>query len=789
MTLLLEVPQVTAGTPSSSIPAQIIEWTVESRKTYADPFNDLDVDVIFRKGGMSWRVPAFWRGGQKWTVRFAPPVAGDYSLRLESTDRGNPDLNGDKGTLKTAEYGGQSELLRHGMLRVSRNQRYFEHVDGTPFFWLGDTWWMGLSDRLDWGGFKELAADRRAKGFTVIQVVAGLVPFEEQGPSDPGFCNEGGCVWGEGFSRINPKYFDAADRRIKHLIEVGLVPAIVGGWNNVLARMGTTKMKQHWRYIIARYGAYPTFWIVGGEVIDPPPNLAGQIPAHVRPHLRPGWSEIIQYIRESDPYHHPVSAHEAIPPLDLPLQDERLSDFDLFQSSHGGWPSLATEVAQMGMHYARTEISKPIVQGEIGYETLGEEHFSNFQRAAFWLSMLNGAAGHTYGANGTFESYTGEKPLHRIRWSFMSWQEGMRLPGSYQIGLGAKLLQRYEWWRFTPHPEWVTPRGTTLLKPRTEISGFDPVQEWSQAKGDFRNSYAAGIPGQVRFIYIPHSGVSRTPPPTVLELELGVRYHAYFWEPIRGIRFDLGTVTRPVSGEMLFNDKFTEDRSSAWSDQGPDRANRMKGVLLAHGNTLTLHTKNREKNAVASVHMRADADAAIVLRYQDPENYIAAIYSCKERSLHLIDRRDGTDGEALGRTTVTESSADMILSAEVRDGKAAASISSDGRRYTTPIVDIDSTKAGLIGLLHRDTGSPQTFDDFELRRSSAVMRDAGLGRQLYDAEGGHRGNLAGPPREIWFDQGPGWDDFGRERNLLLDAYRPEITPAAGDWLLILETKN
>jgi len=39
------------------------EATFESGKAYADPFNDVDLDVIFSRGGQSWRVPTFWRGG------------------------------------------------------------------------------------------------------------------------------------------------------------------------------------------------------------------------------------------------------------------------------------------------------------------------------------------------------------------------------------------------------------------------------------------------------------------------------------------------------------------------------------------------------------------------------------------------------------------------------------------------------------------------------------------------------------------------------------------------------
>src|SRR5439155_1945373 len=121
----------------------------------------------------------------------------------------------------------------------------------------------------------------------------------------------------------------------------------------------------------------------------------------------------------------------------------------------------------------RITVTKPLIVGEIGYERLAETNFADFQRAAFWLSMLNGAAGHTYGAIGTFEAYSAEKPFHRAKLSFVDWNEGMQLPGSYQLGLAAQLLRRYRWWEFKPHPEWVTPSGTTLLEPNSKVNGFD----------------------------------------------------------------------------------------------------------------------------------------------------------------------------------------------------------------------------------------------------------------------------------------------------------------------------
>ena len=133
--VLAQIAAASAQPPSTQ--NRMFEWTFESKKSYADPFNDVEVDVIFTKGSESWRVPTFCADG-KWTVRFAPATPGEYNFHLESTDISNPDLNGHEGRVNITAYTGTNALLRHGMSRVSANKRYFEHADGTPFYWLGD---------------------------------------------------------------------------------------------------------------------------------------------------------------------------------------------------------------------------------------------------------------------------------------------------------------------------------------------------------------------------------------------------------------------------------------------------------------------------------------------------------------------------------------------------------------------------------------------------------------------------------------------------------------------------
>ncbi len=105
--------------------------------------------------------------------------------------------------------------------------------------WLGDTWWLGLAGRLPWPeGFKTLTTDRLAKGFSVIQIVAG--PYPDMMPFDPRGANEAGFPWEEGYARINPAYFDLADRRLDWIAESGLLPCLVGAWGQLrYAGVGT----------------------------------------------------------------------------------------------------------------------------------------------------------------------------------------------------------------------------------------------------------------------------------------------------------------------------------------------------------------------------------------------------------------------------------------------------------------------------------------------------------------------------------------------------------------------
>ena len=141
---------------------KVFESSFETTRRYANPYTNIEVNVVFRQAKRQWTVPAFWAGEGTWKVRFAPPIQGEYRFRVQCSDPTNPDLNGIERSLTVAAYSGTNPLIQHGFLKVSANGRHFEHADGTPFLWLGDTWWKALAKRLTWGGGRQVSPRHRS---------------------------------------------------------------------------------------------------------------------------------------------------------------------------------------------------------------------------------------------------------------------------------------------------------------------------------------------------------------------------------------------------------------------------------------------------------------------------------------------------------------------------------------------------------------------------------------------------------------------------------------------------
>lgn len=502
----------------------IIELSFTSDISYQDPLHEITLDVVFSFEKNTWRVDAFWDGGSLWRVRFAPKEVGTYTYRTQCSDTTNSSLHNVVGDFQIEA----DDISPYPTpdLHIDKKTDTLQTAKGKPFFWLADTWWMALSDRLAFDDFKRLVQDRKAKGFNVVLLVAGLYP--DMDSFDPRAKNKDGWVWQEDYKTINPLFFHDADKKITYLLSEGITPCIVGAWGYYLLKMSQDKMQKHWEYLIARWGAYPVVWCAAGEATMP--YYLSTTPHEDTQQQKKGWSEIVQFIKQKDPFHRPLTIH----PTEIgkeQITQANLLDFDLIQASHNGYESVAKGIKLLEKSH-QIKPKMPTIMGEINYEGIIHETSAEVQRLSFWSAVLHGSCGFTYGANGIWQVNTKTKPFgaspHGGCWGDTPWESAMQLAGAREIGLAKELLETLPWHQLQPKPHWISPQNNPLTKETPRI---------------------AGIEEKLRIVYFygplyPWS----TPHYTLLHLEAHITYEAYFFNPRIGEKKALGTVTATKQG-------------------------------------------------------------------------------------------------------------------------------------------------------------------------------------------------------------------------------------------------
>ncbi|MEX2593930.1 MAG: DUF4038 domain-containing protein [Anditalea sp.] len=500
----------------------LVELTFTAAQSYSDPFNQVILDAIFTDpNGHELRIPGFWDGNNKWKVRYSSSELGTHRFRSECSETDDKGLNGISGEVVIQAYEGKNLLLKKGPIKVADDKRHFAYADDTPFFWLGDTWWMGLTKRLGWpNDFKELTADRIKKGFNVIQIVAGLYPdmpaFDERGE------NEAGFPWEFEYARIRPEYFDAADKRIMFLVEQGLVPCVVGAWGYHIPWLGVEKMKNHWRYIIARWGALPVVWVAAGETTMP--FYLSTTKDEDKERQKNEWTEIIHYMRKTDPFHRLITSHPSRTAR-ASVTEPGILDFDMQQSGHG---SPGPKQAALALEGWNDRPIMPVISGESRYEALAipEPLPAAAAREAFWAHTINtGFAGHTYGANGIWQVNGREVPYGASpggnNWGTTAWDVAMQLPGSTQLAAAKRFIESFPLWnRLEPRPEWVSGDSEKM------------------------SALCAAVDDQLRMIYILAPGTV-----TLHSLKAKGRYTATWFNPVNGEELTDFTLVADDSGD------------------------------------------------------------------------------------------------------------------------------------------------------------------------------------------------------------------------------------------------
>lgn len=325
-------------------------------------------------------------------------------------------------------HSGPSIDFSHGKLIVSENNRFLQHEDGTPFFYLGCTAWE-LFHRLDEVEARKYLENRRKKGFTVIQAVIlaelygletpnanGDLPLIDKDPTKP-----------------NENYFKWVDKVIRIAEEKGLYIGLLPTWGDkVDKRWGVGPVVfnpknafEYGLYLGERYRAFKNIiWINGGD------RSGGDGNEEV-------WQALANGIKSVDKNHlmtfHPWGGNSS----SKYFHNEKWLDFNMMQTGHCD-RSYDPYIRILKADYDLLP-TKPTFDGEPSYEDhpvcwnpeiLGWHDDADVRKDAYW-NLFTGGFGHTYGCHPIWQMHApGREPVGGVR---NYWYDVLDLPGAWDM--------------------------------------------------------------------------------------------------------------------------------------------------------------------------------------------------------------------------------------------------------------------------------------------------------------------------------------------------------------------
>ncbi|MGQ0600156.1 MAG: apiosidase-like domain-containing protein [Anaerolineales bacterium] len=535
--VLTLVPAQMALGQSSVTQREIWDRSFTTSQTHA--WHDFPVRATFtHSSGTTLTVDGYYDGengsGQHvWTVRFTPTRAGTWNWATTSSDaslRASGSLQVAAPT--SAQIAANPNYRGHVRVATSgaRANRYFTYADGTPFFWLGDTAWEINAIRAGLGGgeydnqrFYTWLDDRVNKGFTVIQTQffqlnnrnEGGYPFPDntQAPDGNG-----------DFSTLSAEHFQYLDIRIRALFDRGLVIGAHPAWfSEYKSSLSDAKLIS--RYLMARYGAYNLIWSLSGEYQYkyPGSNVWDDATSggvwelcwdYSGDHANSGceWNQLGQAVQSYNAYGHALTIHPSGRPdeADPPEWGARAHE----QSSAGEFhaqPWLTVNWTQTRHYddhlfyvyqrthddYTRSPV-KPTIHSEGFYENNRAEGADAYEvRWQMWTALLNGAAGHTYGAGGLTNFYDPNAPSGQTgvaTYDATPWDEALNYPGSGYAKTVRDFFVAVPWWQLEPSREALRVNGST--PPPPSGSTITPP-------------HAASIPNQLHILYLPRGNAGK----------------------------------------------------------------------------------------------------------------------------------------------------------------------------------------------------------------------------------------------------------------------------------------
>jgi hypothetical protein len=459
--LLLSVGLQAAGADAAAAPQwEPVEISFEIDHPAANPYTSLGSVEFTHESGRTIRRPLFWDGDDRFCVRFASTERrGAWEWRLTVPEEW-PVASERSGRLESVPARGTTPFSRHGFWHVPKGQRQLRHRDGASVVLVADTAWA-LPWRATPDQVRRYAEDRREKGFNAALLMTIQPDMRAEGPRDRG-ADGGFAVAFEDLpqghiNEINVGYFQELDHLVDILVEHGIAPVFQPvfhgyGWKGLDTAGNVIPPEEYarfCRYLVARYGAGPAVWLVGGDGIGDAPGLG------------PGGEAIEAW----DDYGQPTGIHYAPHGRTDSFQDADWLDFQWAQTGHNG--EHLPEVAMALYH--QTPV-KAVANGEPTYENMGADGKAAgwWQGDEAWSNLCaGGTMGVVYGAGSLWNWILRPGEPGHQDWTVArgrAWYDALEFEGSRYVGLVGKILNQYP--TFGMEPSWRTaPARRGLLVP------------------------------------------------------------------------------------------------------------------------------------------------------------------------------------------------------------------------------------------------------------------------------------------------------------------------------------
>jgi hypothetical protein len=286
----------------------IHEITLKSQRQYKNPYKDVDCWIELNGPDFKKKIYGFWDGSDEFMFRVVATKPGKWSWSSFSNQK-DEGLNGKSGDFIAKEWTEREKEEnpnRRGFIQATSNRRALEYADGTPYFFIGDTWWAASTWRFplkgkqpdpdylpaEGFGFEEALQFRKKQGYNGIGMIAAYPNWKaDEYPHQ--FLDENGVaardaweknltktakdmhdekgnmpfeVWDKSpvianYDRINPEYFKSLDAKMQYCVDQGFVVFL-----ETVRRDHLPSWKAYFdwpasfnwfnRYMVARYGAY-----------------------------------------------------------------------------------------------------------------------------------------------------------------------------------------------------------------------------------------------------------------------------------------------------------------------------------------------------------------------------------------------------------------------------------------------------------------------------------------------------------------------------------------------------